>query len=152
MFYQDMPICTPWGQYLSIWYPQWTIRFHIKLLLFPQKCVSEISILYIALLLYVLPTQCVINISRSLAEKGFVFPYQRSSFVSQSSQRVLFLLCEYFQQFPKNSIYWLSQVCCVWHPIQDKPTNGRYSIFKVICDFCWKVVAKQNKSIISFCC
>ena len=64
----------------------------------------------------------------------------------------MFLLCEYFQQFPKTSIYWLPQVCSVWYPIPDKATNSRYSIFKVICDLCGKVVTKQNKSIICFCC
>ena len=102
-------------------------------------------------MLYALPTQCVINIRRSSAEKGSVFPYQRSdSHHSLATVHVLALWV--LQQFPKTSIYRLPQVCCVWHLIPDQPTNGRYSIFKAICDLCWKVVTKQNKLIISFCC
>ena len=49
IFYQGMPLCTPWEQYWSIWYPQWTIRFHIKLYFLPYKNVSEILILYVVL-------------------------------------------------------------------------------------------------------
>ena len=103
-------------------------------------------------MLYALPTQYVINIRRSVAEKGSMFLYQRSTFSSQSSQR-LFLSLWVLSAIPENQhLLVATEVCCVWHPIADQPTIGRYGIFKVFCDFCWKVVTKHKKSIISFCC